>query len=45
VVTTKEGVMILTSAEEGKEQSWAARCVRIKNVKPGDEVAVVARIN
>jgi len=43
-VTTKEGVMIRIPANEVRVQGRATQGVRIMNVKPGDEVAAVARI-
>jgi DNA gyrase subunit A len=44
LVTTKEGVMIRISASGIRVQGRATQGVRIMNVKPGDEVAAVARI-
>ena len=44
LVTTKEGVMIRIPANEVRVQGRATQGVRIMNVKPGDEVAAVARI-
>jgi len=44
LVTTKEGVMIRIPASDIRVQGRATQGVRIMNVKPGDEVAAVARI-
>ena len=44
LVTTKEGVMIRIPAGEIRVQGRSTQGVRIMNVKPGDEVAAVARI-
>ncbi|MCX6676671.1 MAG: DNA gyrase subunit A [Methanothrix sp.] len=44
LVTTKEGVVIRIPASEIRVQGRSTQGVRIMNVKPGDEVAAVARI-
>jgi len=40
----QDGVMIRIPAHEARAQGRATQGVRIMNVKPGDEVAAVARI-
>ncbi|NPV62250.1 MAG: DNA gyrase subunit A [Methanotrichaceae archaeon] len=45
LVTTKDGVVIRVSASGIRVQGRATQGVRIMNVKPGDEVAAVARIS
>lgn len=44
LVTTKDGVMIRIPVNDVRVQGRSTQGVRIMNVKPGDEVAVVARI-
>ena len=44
LVTTKEGVMIRIPAGEIRVQGRSTQGVRIMNVKPGDEMAAVARM-
>jgi len=44
LVTTKDGVVIRIPASEIRVQGRSTQGVRIMNVKPGDEVAAVARI-
>ncbi|RQW79783.1 MAG: DNA gyrase subunit A [Methanothrix sp.] len=44
LVTTKEGVMIRIPTSDIRVQGRSTQGVRIMNVKPGDEVAAVARI-
>ena len=44
LVTTKDGVMIRIPTREIRVQGRSTQGVRIMNVKPGDEVAAVARI-
>jgi len=45
LVTTRDGVMIRISTGDIRVQGRATQGVRIMNVKPGDEVAAVARIS
>ncbi|MDD1757288.1 MAG: hypothetical protein LUQ22_00960, partial [Methanotrichaceae archaeon] len=45
LVTTKDGVIIRIPASDIRVQGRATQGVRIMNVKSGDEVAAVARIN
>ncbi len=45
MITTKEGVMIRIPASDIRVQGRATQGVRIMRLKPGDEVAAVARIN
>jgi len=45
LVTTKDGVIIRIPTSDIRVQGRATQGVRIMNVKPGDEVAAVARIN
>jgi DNA gyrase subunit A len=44
LVTTKDGVMIRIPTSEIRVQGRATQGVKVMNVKPGDEVAAVARI-
>ena len=44
LVTTKDGVVIRIPTNEVRVQGRSTQGVRIMNVKPGDEVAAVARI-
>ena len=44
LVTTKEGVMIRIPTNEIRVQGRSTQGVKVMNVKPGDEVAAVARI-
>ncbi|HPR67227.1 MAG TPA: DNA gyrase subunit A [Methanothrix sp.] len=45
MITTKDGVMIRIPASDIRVQGRATQGVRIMRLKPGDEVAAVARIN
>ncbi|MDM7935482.1 MAG: DNA gyrase subunit A [Methanothrix sp.] len=45
LVTTREGVMIRIPASDIRVQGRATQGVRVMSVKPGDEVAAVARIS
>ncbi|MDY0411609.1 MAG: hypothetical protein METHSR3v1_1990001 [Methanothrix sp.] len=45
MVTTRDGVIIRIPASDIRVQGRSTQGVRIMNVKPGDEVAAIARIN
>jgi DNA gyrase subunit A len=45
MITTKDGVLIRIPASDIRVQGRATQGVRIMRLKPGDEVAAVARIN